>query len=184
MFEMSYLTQELFTNEQIREINKRIKKQLDDVDGSIKEPANMPAGDAIKTGEFFIIPCGGVMDLIHPWLHMCQKCNRDQIGFDINWDFHLDTCSYNIYEIGGEYTWHTDGIYNNPHKDIKLTCLLNLSEESYEGGEFNLDGDDDNPQFTSGKGLIVHPYRRHKVTPVTKGKRITLTYWAVGPSWK
>ena len=86
--------------------------------------------------------------------------------------------------MGGEYTWHTDGIYNNPHKDIKLTCLLNLSEESYEGGEFNLDGDDDNPQFTSGKGLIVHPYRRHKVTPVTKGKRITLTYWAEGPSWK
>ena len=80
MFEMSYLTQELFTNEQIREINKRIKKQLDDVDGSIKEPADMPAGDAIKTGEFFIIPCGGVMDLIHPWLHMCQKCNRDQFN--------------------------------------------------------------------------------------------------------
>ncbi len=69
--------------------------------------------------------------------------------------------------------------------DIKLTCLLNLSEETYEGGEFRTIGKpNENIKFTSGMGLIFNPMIAHKVTPVTKGERISLTYWGVGPSWR
>ena len=67
---------------------------------------------------------------------------------------------------------------------MKLTCLLNLSEESYEGGEFKLIGVNEKIKFDSGEGLIVNSLMAHKVTPVTKGERITLTYWGVGPSWR
>ena len=69
-------------------------------------------------------------------------------------------------------------------QDIKLTCLLNLSEETYEGGEFCAVGSDEKIKFDSGMGLIITSLIAHKVTPITKGERITLTYWAMGPSWK
>jgi len=69
--------------------------------------------------------------------------------------------------------------------DIKLTCLLNLSEEPYEGGEFcAINQEEETIKFDSGMGLVMNSLIAHKVTPVTKGERITLTYWAMGPLWR
>ena len=67
---------------------------------------------------------------------------------------------------------------------MKLTCLLNLSEAPYEGGDFHTVGSDGPRNFTSGMGLVMTSLVAHKVTPVTKGERITLTYWAEGPLWR
>ena len=67
---------------------------------------------------------------------------------------------------------------------MKLTCLLNLSEEPYEGGEFYTIDNQEEHKFTSGMGLVTTSLIAHKVTPVTKGERITLSYWAYGPSWR
>ena len=67
---------------------------------------------------------------------------------------------------------------------MKLTCLLNLSEEPYEGGEFYTITSNEKEEFTSGMGLIITSLIAHKVTPVTKGERITLTYWVAGPLWR
>ena len=99
-------------------------------------------------------------------------------------DFHGDKLTYNVYGIGDEYGWHIDINYTSTPIDSKLTCLLNLSEEPYEGGEFKLTGIDEKIKFTSGTGIILNSLIAHKVTPVTKGERITLTYWAHGPAWK
>jgi len=110
--------------------------------------------------------------------------NKRIFGYDIFWDFHLDTLNYNVYEVGGEYGWHIDATDGNSPIDIKLTCLLNLSEERYEGGEFCAINSSKNAEFTSGMALITNSLVAHKVTPVTKGERITLTYWAEGPSWR
>ena len=98
------------------------------------------------------------------------------------------------YGENGEYGWHIDGSQEKIF-DAKLTCLLNLSEEPYEGGDFLCFPDYNDPEKEEYKNLmgqfripgtiiIFHPSRPHKVLPVTKGKRITLTYWAEGPSWK
>ena len=123
------------------------------------------------------------MELIHPWLYYCQQINREIFGYDIYWDFHLESLNYNVYGVGGEYGWHIDG---NPRYefDTKLTCLLNLSEETYEGGEFYMTNYEEKIKFDSGMGLIVTSLIAHKVTPITKGERTTLTYWAEGPAWK
>ena len=40
--------------------------------------------------------------------------------------------NYNIYNEGTEYSWHIDAVPRDPVRDIKLTALLNLSEESYD----------------------------------------------------
>ena len=118
-----------FTHEQIKEINKKIKKNI-----LQKEEQSYVASTASKIGKFFNVPCLPLMELVHPWLYECQTINKNVFGYDIFWDFHLDTLNYNVYGIGGEYEWHVDANKENTPNDMKLTCLLNLSEESYEGG--------------------------------------------------
>ena len=168
-----------FTKEQVKEINKEIEKNI-----LRKEEQSNVANYASKKGEFFHVLCLPLMNIIHPWLHGCQRVNREVFGYDIFWDFHLEALNYNVYGTGGEYGWHVDQNNENTPIDAKLTCLLNLSEEPYEGGEFYMINSDKNAEFTSGMGLVINSLIAHKVTPITKGKRITLTYWALGPSWK
>ena len=67
---------------------------------------------------------------------------------------------------------------------MKLTCLLNLSEEPYEGGDFYLAVNKEKLEFGSGDGLVFTSLIAHKITPITKGERISLTYWGDGPAWK
>ncbi len=167
-----------FTQEQVKEINKKIKKNLIQKE----EPYNV-SNSASKIGDFFTVPFGPLIELLHPWLYHCQQINRKIFGYDIYWDFHLETFNYNVYGENGGYNWHID---RQPKglEDMKLTCLLNLSEESYEGGEFKLIGLNEKTNFTPGMGLVFNSLLAHKVTTITKGERITLSYWADGPSWK
>ena len=175
---LSAITFPYFTHEQVKEINKEIRKNIRQ-----KEPLDA-AASAIKVGSFFHIPCLSLTELLHPWLKQCQVINKKVFGYDIFWNFPVESFNYNVYDKSGEYDWHTD-VTKNKVRDIKLTCLLNLSEETYEGGEFRTIGKpNENIKFTSGMGLIFNPLIAHKVTPVTKGKRITLTYWGIGPSWR
>ena len=97
--------------------------------------------------------------------------------------YHLEKFNYNVYGKNGEYGWHVDGM-TNPASDQKLTCLLNLSEKPYEGGDFYLTFENDKIKFTSGMGIVFTSLIAHKVTPITKGERITLTYWGEGPTWR
>ena len=175
---LSAITFPYFTHEQVKKINKEIRKNIRQ-----KEPLDA-AASAIKVGSFFHIPCLSLTELLHPWLKQCQEINKKVFGYDIFWNFPVESFNYNVYVESGEYDWHTD-VTENKECDIKLTCLLNLSEETYEGGKFRTIGNpNENIKFTSGMGLIFNPLIAHKVTPVTKGKRITLTYWGVGPSWR
>ena len=167
-----------FTQEQVKEINKEIKKNI-----FHKESQTDAAQNVSKIGNFFHIPCSPLMKLLHPWLYECQLINKKNFGYDINWDFHIETLNYNIYEKNGEYGWHIDANEKSLY-DIKLTCLLNLSEETYEGGEFYTISSNEEKKFTTGMGLIINSLIAHKVTPVTKGERITLSYWAHGPAWR
>ena len=175
---LSVITFPYFTHEQVKEINKEIRKNIRQ-----KEPLDA-AASAIKVGSFFHIPCLSLTELLHPWLKQCQEINKKVFGYDIFWNFPVESFNYNVYDKSGEYDWHTD-VTKNKECDIKLTCLLNLSEETYEGGEFRTIGKpNENIKFTSGMGLIINPLIAHKVTSVTKKERITLTYWGVGPSWR
>ena len=175
---LSAITFPYFTHEQVKEINKEIRKNIRQ-----KEPLDA-AASAIKVGSFFHIPCLSLTELLHPWLKQCQEINKKVFGYDIFWNFPVESFNYNVYDKSGEYDWHTD-VTKNKVRDIKLTCLLNLSEETYEGGEFRtIAKPNENIKFPSGMGLIINPLIAHKVTSVTKKERITLTYWGVGPSWR
>ena len=74
-----------------------------------------------------------------------------------------------------------------PHMDIKLTILINLSTKKYEGGSFFIfKGKEKNIKELDEPGniLMLKSYLLHKVTPVTKGERRTLTIFLKGPSFR
>ena len=169
-----------FNPQKVKAINKLIKKNV----GQKEEPTQA-AEDTNKVGTFFNVPIPPIMNLIHPWLYLCQNINRRYFGYDIDWQFQSDGVNYNIYKTNDTYDWHVDEERTLTCMDIKLTCLLNLSEKPYEGGEFYVRGQKEvKIRFDPGMGLILHPLLAHKVAPVTKGKRITLTYWGLGPLWR
>ena len=174
----SIVTLSCFTNEQVKEINKKIRMHLER-----EQYPEEAAKTAIKIGKFNYVNCLPLMKLLHPWLHECQRINRNLFGYDIYWQFHLELFNYNVYGEGGEYGWHVDGS-SNPCIDKKLTCILNLSEEIHEGGDFYLTVENEKIKFGSGEGVVFTSLIAHKVTPVIKGERITLTYWGEGPSWR
>ena len=168
-----------FSPKEVKAINELIKKNLNQ-----KEDTTQSAKKINKVGTFFNVPISPIMHLIHPWLYSCQNINREHFGYNVDWQFQTDGVNYNVYNINDTYGWHIDA-RTETCMDIKLTCLINLSEEPYEGGEFHVRGQEEGIiKFDSGMGIILHPLVAHKVTPVTKGKRITLTYWARGPLWR
>ena len=172
---------ECYSKEQIKDINTKIH---DNFLTEEQDPSDA-AQHANKTGKFYALPIQPVAELLHQWFWNCQRTNQGVFGFDIYWNFHLEMINYNIYGVGDEYGWHTDA-NRFEASDMKLTCLLNLSEEPYEGGEFHMMGqaDDSAVTFEPGMGMVFHSPIAHKVTPVTQGERITLTYWGIGPAWK
>lgn len=100
----------------------------------------------------------------------------------------FDAMNHNVYDStkGGEYEYHIDVESYKLDFTTKLTCVLNLSEDPYEGGEFYIkDGPEIHIKKMSVPGaLVVFPsFLLHKVTPVTKGKRTSLVLWKKGPWW-
>lgn len=89
---------------------------------------------------------------------------------------------------GGHYTWHTDTVtHPQDGKFRKISCVLMLTDETeYEGGnlELNINGDQNKPveiRLKKGQCIFFYSHIPHRVTPVTKGLRLTLVTWALGP---
>ena len=80
-----------FTLEQVKEINKLIKKNIYEREKSFSQ-----AHSASKTGDFFHISISPLMELIYPWLDECQITNRNIFGYDI---FSIRIKNFNINRI-------------------------------------------------------------------------------------
>ena len=99
----------------------------------------------------------------------------------------LKKLNYNSYEVGTEYNWHIDAVPGDPVRDIKLTALLNLSEEKYDGGELVLFRAKEITcrEFnTPGSAIIFPSFINHKVNKVVSGSRHTLAIWLSGPKFR
>ena len=95
-----------------------------------------------------------------------------------------DVLLYNVSsgDIKARYGEHYDSSRSWAY-DAKLTFLLNLSPDEYEGGDLII-----NKRLTNfrkpGSAILFKSHLRHEVTPVTKGERITLTYFINGPKYQ
>ncbi len=105
--------------------------------------------------------------------------------FDIR-DF--EKLNFNIYssKSNSKYDWHIDISESNLY-DVKLTVLINLSMDVYEGGQFELFSGNhyEVPQLSiPGNAIMFKSYINHRVLPVTKGERRTLSIFLKGPKFR
>lgn len=116
-----------------------------------------------------------------------EEANRNAFGFDISLIRDIQFTTYKE-EDSGKYDWHFDTFWANPRTtDRKISVIIQLSDEDeYEGGDFELDSQFEQPQGLKKKGtvLVFPSFILHRVTPVTKGVRKSLVSWIEGPKFR
>jgi PKHD-type hydroxylase len=95
---------------------------------------------------------------------------------------------YNTYQSKDKdyYDWHFDNS-KSPTYDLKLTLLVNLSTEPYEGGEFQtyIHSEENHPGFENpGSAMMFKGGIFHRVKPVTSGTRKSLVMFINGPKFR
>ena len=68
---------QIFTYEQVKEINNEIKKNISGERDSASKTAT-------KKGKFFNVPVQPLIDLTFPWLCQCQEANRKILPIALN----------------------------------------------------------------------------------------------------
>ena len=170
----------LLNNEQIKELNSEIKKY------SIKGE-DSPATGAKKTSNIMMVPLGPIHRFLIPFIDFCQTANNNNFGFDLFQLTSQKIINYNFYEPGSEYSWHVDAESRSPIRDIKLTALLNISEEQCQGGDLLLFKGKEVvcKEFnTPGSAVVFPSFTNHKVTKLESGTRATLAIWMWGPKFR
>jgi PKHD-type hydroxylase len=115
------------------------------------------------------------------------QANRDHFGFDIT-DF-AESAQIARYtaDRAGHFGWHSDIGKGTLAARRKLTVVVQLSDPAdYDGGALDLwpDAHTRTAPATRGSATVFPSFVLHRVTPVTRGTRHSLTLWAHGPSFR
>jgi PKHD-type hydroxylase len=132
----------------------------------------------------------------------------NQLIMHCNWEFfNYDLTGYEFYqyaeyhaEDAGRYDYHVDiafrggNLQNNvmsfETRKLSMSLLLNDPGVDFDGGEFymKIRGCDGNIppefEFKSGTAILFPSWLMHRVAPVTKGIRKSLTVWVTGPKFR
>ena len=176
----NYSSMNIFNKDQIKGINDIIRSNF--VEGK-----DDFASDSQKTSDVKFIYFGKIQKYISPFIDFCLTANNNFFGFDLHPLTSLKKLNFNSYDINTEYSWHIDAVPRDPVRDIKLTALLNLSEETYEGGELVLFRASEIicDEFNKPGSAIIFPsFINHKVNKILSGKRHTLAIWFSGPKFR
>ena len=169
----------LYNSEQVKKINEVIY-------ANFLESGDNPAEGAIKTSQVKFIRMHPIQSLLGPFVDFCHSTNNEYFGFDLLTLTSSKILNYNTYNTNEEYSWHIDADVKSPIRDIKLTCLLNLSEEKYVGGDLFLFRDKEVKieKFDPGSAVVFPSFINHRVSKITSGKRATLAIWMWGPKFR
>lgn len=88
------------------------------------------------------------------------------------------------YKESGHIDWHIDAKFPLNGIQRKLSCSILLNDPSeFEGGVLEIENAD--PINLKLGSIVVFPsFLKHRVTPITSGKRYTAVSWAIGPAFK
>lgn len=118
---------------------------------------------------------------------MGEQANNNGFGFDLRQFKEVQFTEYDA-DDEGHYGWHEDNAWKaGLEVERKMSMVVQLSDPAdYEGGRLELQNDPLGPeQFTRRGDVIFFPaFNRHRVTPVTRGKRYSLVTWFTGPSFR
>jgi len=119
-----------------------------------------------------------------------EKANNESYHFDLNDKIDIHLIDYEADAVGF-LDWHTDfmgaGIRDNSVGEyIKMSLSLGLNDD-FEGGQLEFDKQFaiSEPTRLNKNDYVIFPaFHRHRVLPVSKGKRVVCVAWAYGPNWK
>ena len=138
-----------------------------------------------RTSHISWIPFSKMKDMYKDLDKIMQATNRNHFGFEgmtIN-----EMAQYTEYPEGGFYEWHVDNDVNMQHeppvRKISMTLLLS-PESEFEGGDLELMAEGKVAKIKQGHAVFFASFIRHRVKPVTRGRRQSLVMWFGGTPFK
>jgi PKHD-type hydroxylase len=115
--------------------------------------------------------------------HYFNMVNRNFWEYDLTY---LDGIQISTYEKDDHYTWHCDyGTSKDARHTRKISASLLVTDpDDFDGGDLqfiNYHGNTVVAPRTKGTMVIFDSRIPHRVTPVTRGKRVSLVAWMLGP---
>jgi len=170
----------LFDLKTVKKINNIVKAKHD------PNGMDSPARGVTKTAKVKIIEWRHLKKILAPLYNYIITVNNFHFGFDLFPLLDNQMINVNHYTPVDEpgYDWHKDGS-DDYAADIKLTCLLNLSEKAYSGGGLHIGGNKELDFFCeAGDVIVFRSWLLHKVDKIISGDRRTLTIFMNGPCLK
>jgi PKHD-type hydroxylase len=180
-------TQPIFTPEQCQDIIKAGRSEP-------KQDAHVGSKEGIKggvidtktrTSHISWIPFKKMQPMYKKIEKVMKATNGNHFGFD---GMQItEMAQYTEYPEGGFYEWHVDNDVNCQHeppvRKISMTCLLS-PESEFEGGDLELMSEGKVAKIKQGHAVFFASFIRHRVKPVTRGRRQSLVMWFGGTPFK
>ena len=138
-----------------------------------------------RTSHISWIPFSKMADMYKDIEKIMKTTNGNHFGFD---GMQItEMAQYTEYPEGGFYEWHVDNDVNCQHeppvRKISMTCLLS-PENEFEGGDLELMAEGKIAKIKQGHAVFFASFIRHRVKPVTRGRRQSLVMWFGGTPFK
>lgn len=139
----------------------------------------------------WIFPNTELFNFLQPELEdLFYTANQNAFGLDL-WRFtEIQFTEYDE-NIFGTYDWHNDVLWHiNKPSQRKLSLVIQLTDPNeYFGGDLEieplyLEPPAVNELRTQGTAIVFPSILKHRIAPVSKGKRHSLVAWIEGPKWK
>ena len=178
-----YTWPNFFSNNEIKQLNEFIENNYVELENKTEFPSYKNVS-SVKHISF-----ASTQHLIYRIVAQAIKVAERDFGYNIFYPHDDWFLNYNTYDSksNDSYDWHTD-MSARASFDIKMTLLINLSEESYDGGEFELNMGEKpdliNEYSSPGSVVMFKSHILHRVKPVTSGIRKSLTLFITGPKFQ
>jgi len=138
-----------------------------------------------RTSHISWIPFSKTPEMYKNIEHIMKTTNGNHFGFD---GMQItEMAQYTEYPEGGFYDWHVDNDVNCAHeppvRKISMTLLLS-PESEFEGGDLELMTEGKVAKIKQGHAIFFASFIRHRVKPVTRGRRQSLVMWFGGTPFK
>ena len=180
-------TKPIFTPEQCKMIIEagRSEPKQDAYVGNKKGVTGGVLDTQTRTSHISWIPFKKMADMYKDIEHIMRTTNGNHFGFD---GMQItEMAQYTEYPEGGFYEWHVDNDVNCAHeppvRKISMTLLLS-PENEFEGGDLELMAEGKIAKLKQGHAIFFASFIRHRVKPVTRGRRQSLVMWFGGTPFK
>ena len=180
-------TQPIFTPEQCKMIIEagRAEPRNDASVGNKEGTKGGVIDTKTRTSHISWIPFSKMGHMYKDIEKIMKTTNGNHFGFDGMTI--TEMAQYTEYPEGGFYDWHVDNDVNMQHeppvRKISMTLLLS-PESEFEGGDLELQAEGKVAKIKQGQAIFFASFIRHRVKPVTRGRRQSLVMWFGGTPFK